>query len=107
MMCFSYSHGRKCCSSYSSLSPFTVLTYNRQEKMNEGTKQFEDKVTIVLSDGPSQSWAIAGLNPGQKFITPIIPGSGMMLEIVVCKRVFGYPDHMVRIVGSCVRDESV
>lgn len=89
------------------LISFTVLTYNRREKMNEGTKEFEDKLTIVLSDGPSQSWAMAGLNPGQKYTTPVIPGSGIMLEIIVCERVFGYPDHMVRIVDACIDRKSL
>ncbi len=55
-----------------------VLTYNRQEKMNVDVKEFEDKVTVVRSDGPSQSWVEAALNPGQKFYTPIVAGSGMM-----------------------------
>ena len=52
-------------------------------------------VTIVRSNGPGSSGVVAGLNPGQKYRTPLVIGSGMELEVLVCDRNNGTPDTMV------------
>lgn len=90
------------------------MTYNRQEKVNVDVKEFQDMVTIVRSNGPGQSWVERGLNIGQKFHTPLVVGSGMMLEILACDRAAGAPDSMtvsIHVVGvgesACVPSQPV
>eukprot|EP00804_Cyclotella_cryptica_P015542 CCRYP_003574-RC/>CCRYP_003574-RC protein AED:0.06 eAED:0.06 QI:113/1/1/1/0.8/0.75/16/1817/1111 len=71
------------------------LGYNRAEKMNIDVKEFRDKVTVVRAEGQYQSWVEGGLGPGQRYSTPIVNGSGLSLEIVVCECVAGSPDYAV------------
>jgi hypothetical protein len=71
------------------------LTYNRQKGVNINVKEFQDEVTVVKANGSKQSWAEAGLAPGQKFSTAIVDKSGRSIEVVMCERVSGSPDYAV------------